>query len=136
MACTCHRGLGGLGLAQAAGASGWLSHSALCEMGALRLPRLLGFLGAWVLMSVAMMLPSTFPLVCVLLTAIGGSVGLLALLCVGYLAMWTVFGAVGLVADAGLHRLVEGSACLSARPERLSGAPLLGAGLFQFSPLK
>ena len=134
MAWTCQRGLGGLGLAQAAGASGWLSHSAPWEVGALRSPRLLGFLGAWV--SVAMMLPSTFPLVCVLLTAIGGSVGLLALLCVGYLAMWTLFGAMALVADAGLHRLVEGSACLSARPERLSGALLLGAGLFQFSPLK
>jgi predicted metal-binding membrane protein len=126
----------GLGLAGAAGGEIWLSHSALGEAGALSTARLLGFLMAWTLMSVAMMLPSTFPLVRVFLTITEGSAGLLALLCAGYLAMWALFGAAALLADAGLHRVVEGSAWLAARPERLSGALLLGAGLFQFSPLK
>ena len=126
----------GLQFAQAVGQGAWLSHSALGEAGALSWPRILGFLAAWLLMSVAMMLPSTFPLVRVFLTITEGSAGLLALLCVGYLAMWTLFGAVALLADAGLHRVVEGSAWLSARPERLPGALFLGAGLFQFSPLK
>ncbi len=126
----------GLQLAQAAGNGSWLSHSTLGEAGALSWPRVLGFLGAWLVMSVAMMLPSTFPLVRVFLTITGGSAGLLALLCAGYLAMWALFGALALAADAGLHRIVEGSAWLSARPERLPGALLLGAGLFQFSPLK
>jgi len=126
----------GLQLAQAAGRDGWLSHSTLGEAGALSATRVLGFLAAWLLMSVAMMLPSTFPLVRVFLTITGGSAGLLALLCVGYLAVWTLFGAGALVADAGLHRIVEGSAWVSARPERLPGALLLVAGLFQFSPLK
>jgi len=83
-----------------------------------------------------MMLPSTFPLVRVVLAITGGSAGILALLRAGHLAMWTVFGALALLADAGLHRIVEGSARLAARPERLPGALLLGAGLFQFSPLK
>jgi predicted metal-binding membrane protein len=126
----------GLALAEAAGAGTWLSHSALGEAGALWSPRVLGFLGAWTLMSVAMMLPSTFPLVRVFLTITEGSAGLLALLCAGYLVMWALFGAAALLADAGLHRVVEGSAWLAARPERLPGALLLGAGLFQFSPLK
>ena len=83
-----------------------------------------------------MMLPSTFPLVRVLLTITEGSAGLLALLCAGYLAMWALFGGAALFADAGLHRVVAGSTWLASRPERLPGAPLLGAGLFQFSPLK
>jgi predicted metal-binding membrane protein len=87
-------------------------------------------------MSVAMMLPSTFPLVRVFLTITEGSGSLLALLCAGYLGMWALFGVAALLADAGLHRAVEGSAWLAARPERVSGALLLGAGLFQFSPLK
>jgi predicted metal-binding membrane protein len=126
----------GLQLAQAAGRDGWLSHATLGESDALSWPRILSFLIAWLLMSVAMMLPSTFPLVRVFLTITGGSAGLLALLCVGYLAAWTLFGAVALVADAGLHRILEGSAWVLARPERVSGALLLGAGLFQFSPLK
>jgi predicted metal-binding membrane protein len=126
----------GLQLAQTAGRDGLLSHSTLGEVGALSSPRVLGFLGAWLLMSVAMMLPSTFPLIRVFLTITGASAALLVLLCVGYLAVWTLFGAVALLVDAGLHRLVEGSAWLAVRPERLPGALLLGAGLFQFSSLK
>ena len=126
----------GLQLAQAAGRDSWLSHSTLGGARALSWPRALGFLGAWLLMSVAMMLPSTFPLIRVFLTITGGSAGLLALLCLGYLTMWALFGALALLADAGLHRIVESSAWLSTRPERLPGALLLGAGLFQFSPLK
>lgn len=127
---------GVLGLAQAAGPGGWLSHASLGDGGALGWPRVLAFLVAWTLMSVAMMLPSAFPLVRVFLTITGASAGLLALLCAGYLAMWALFGGVALLADLGLHRLLEGSAWLAARPERLPGALLLVAGLFQFSPLK
>jgi predicted metal-binding membrane protein len=126
----------GLGLAEATGAGAWLSHAGLGEAGALSPPRLLAFLAGWTLMSVAMMLPSTFPLVRVFLTITHGSAGLLALLCAGYLAVWALFGAAALVADAGLHRILEGSAWFAARPERIPGALLLGAGLFQFSPLK
>jgi predicted metal-binding membrane protein len=126
----------GLALAEATGAGAWLSHAGLGEPGALWSPRVLGFLLAWTLMSVAMMLPSTFPLVRVFLTITEGSAGLLVLLCVGYLGIWALFGVAALFVDAGLHRAVEESAWLAARPERLPGALLLGVGLFQFSPLK
>jgi predicted metal-binding membrane protein len=125
-----------LGLADALGAGAWLSHAGLGETGAFSATRLATFLAAWTLMSVAMMLPSTFPLVRVFLTITDGSGRLLALLCAGYLGIWALFGAAALVVDLGLHRLAEGSAWLAARPERLPGALLLGAGLFQFSPLK
>jgi predicted metal-binding membrane protein len=125
-----------LGLAESAGAGAWLSHAAMGEPGALSSPRLLVFLAAWTLMSVAMMLPSTFPLVRVFLTITEKSAGLLALLCLGYLAMWALFGGAALLLDAGLHRLIERSAWLASRPEHVPGALLLGAGLFQFSPLK
>lgn len=126
----------GLGLAQATGGGAWLSHAGLGEAGAVSSSRLLGFVAAWTLMSVAMMLPSTFPLVRVFLTITEGSAGPLALLCLGYLGIWALFGAAALLVDAGLHRAVEGSAWLAGRPERLPGALLLGVGLFQFSPLK
>jgi predicted metal-binding membrane protein len=126
----------GLGLAAATGTGGWLSHTGLGEAGAVSSTRLLGFVVAWTLMSIAMMLPSTFPLVRVFLTITEGSAGLLALLCAGYLGMWALFGVAALLVDAGLHQAIEGSAWLAARPERLPGALLLGAGLFQFSPLK
>jgi predicted metal-binding membrane protein len=126
----------GLGLAEVTGAGAWLSHAGLGEEGALAPSRVLAFLAAWTLMSVAMMLPSTFPLVRVFLTITEGSGGLLALLCAGYLAIWALFGVAALLGDAGVHRALEGSTWLAARPERLPGALLLGAGLFQFSPLK
>jgi predicted metal-binding membrane protein len=126
----------GLGLAESTGAGAWLSHQGLGEAGALSWAGLLAFLVAWTLMSVAMMLPSTFPLVRVFLTITEGSFGLLSLLCAGYLAVWALFGAAALLADVGVHRALDGSAWLAARPERLPGALLLGAGLFQFSPLK
>jgi predicted metal-binding membrane protein len=83
-----------------------------------------------------MILPSTFPLVRVLLTITEGSAGLLALLCAGYLAMWALVGGAALFADAGLHRVVAASTWLASRPERWPGALLLGAGLCQFFPLK
>jgi predicted metal-binding membrane protein len=126
----------GLGFAEATGAGAWLSHAGLGAAGGFSSPRLLAFLLAWTLMSVAMMLPSTFPLVRVFLTITEGSAGLLAILCAGYLLVWVLFGAAALLADLVVHRALDGSAWLAARPERLPGALLLGAGLFQFSPLK
>jgi predicted metal-binding membrane protein len=119
----------------AAGGRG-LDHASLGAPGGASLPGVVAFLAAWTLMSVAMMLPSAFPLVQVFLTITEGSGPLLALLCAGYLGVWTLFGAGALVADLGLHRLVEGASWLAARPERLPGALLLTAGLFQFSSLK
>jgi len=113
----------------------------LCRVlpaGELLVPALLYTL-AWVLMTVAMMLPTTLPLFDVFdrMTARRPDHGrLMLLLGLGYMAVWGVFG---LLAH-GLHELIL--ALLERSPTLawhgwLIGAATLGlAGAFQFSRLK
>jgi predicted metal-binding membrane protein len=126
-----------LGLLGASTYAPYLSHTALDA--ARPVPpaaQTAAFVAGWTLMSVAMMLPSAFPLVRVFLTITGSRGGLVAFLALGYLAVWALFGLIAFLGDAVLHRLVEGAPWLQARPQVLPGALLLAAGLFQFSPLK
>jgi predicted metal-binding membrane protein len=93
----------------------------------------------WVLMIVAMMLPSSIPLV----LTFGALVGrrrrpgrLVGLLLVGYLIVWTAFGLAAWVLDRGVHAGIEGLPWLAAHPQLIIGSTLLVAGLWQFSPLR
>ena len=93
----------------------------------------------WTLMIVAMMLPSSVPLV----VTFGALVGrrrqpnrLVALLLTGYLLVWAAFGLAAWAADRGVHAAVEALPWLAAHPELIIGATLLAAGLWQFSPLR
>jgi predicted metal-binding membrane protein len=126
-----------LGLLGASAYGPLLSHGAGEAAGpwpiGLRLP---AFVAGWTLMSVAMMLPSSLPLVTVFRTITRGAPRLVALLVVGYLAVWALFGLAAFVADLGLHELVEGWPRLQARADMIPASVLLLAGLFQFSPLK
>jgi predicted metal-binding membrane protein len=82
------------------------------------------WIGAWTVMMAAMMLPSTSPLVLLyarLSTALSS-----ALLAIGYVAVWA---GVGLAAYAIDMRLPDPS-------DRVVGAVLIGAGLYQLTPLK
>jgi predicted metal-binding membrane protein len=97
------------------------------------------FVLAWQLMIVAMMLPSSLPLIRLFRVAAANQtgprsamVGLLA----GYAAVWTAFGVVAFLGDLGLHRVVHGWAWLEARPQVIAGSVLVLAGTFQFSSLK
>ena len=92
------------------------------------LPLVLFFVGSWTIMTVAMMLPTTLPL---LLTfdAIARNrldrVFLVALVIVGYLLAWSLFGAVVYFGQ------------LAARQIAIGGSGILVlAGLYQFTPLK
>ena len=80
-----------------------------------------GFVGAWTVMMVAMMLPSASPLV--LLYRRGATAGATAKLVAGYIVVW---GAVGLAAWA-LHRVAM---------DVPAGAVLIAAGVYQLTPLK
>jgi predicted metal-binding membrane protein len=97
------------------------------------------FAAGWVLMIVAMMLPSSVPLVMTFGALVrrrrrpGALVGLLL---AGYLAVWTGFGLAAWILDRGIHATVEALPWLAAHPELILGATLLGAGLWQFSPLR
>ena len=97
------------------------------------------FAVGWVLMIVAMMLPSSIPLV----MTFGALVGrrrrpgrLVALLLVGYLVVWGGFGLAAWVLDRGIHAAVDALPWLAEHPQLIISTTLLAAGLWQFSPLR
>lgn len=97
------------------------------------------FITGWTVMTVAMMLPTSLPLVALFHSLVRGRPGrarLVALLVAGYLGVWALFGAVAHVGDFVLHRVVERLPWLEARPWVLSAAVLAVAGAYQLTPLK
>ena len=97
------------------------------------------FVAGWVLMIVAMMLPSSVPLVLVFAAVVGRRPQprlLVALLLVGYLAIWAAFGGAAWLLDRGIHAAVDAWPFLAQHPQLILGATLGVAGLWQFSPLR
>jgi predicted metal-binding membrane protein len=125
--------------AEVSGQGQALHHDALAEGGLPPWAALGLFLLAWQLMIVAMMLPSSLPLIRLFsraaanqprpLRAMGAFLG-------GYATVWTSFGAAAFLGDMGIHRLVGRWEWLAARPSLIGGAVLMLAGAFQFSNLK
>jgi predicted metal-binding membrane protein len=106
--------------------------------GALLLPGVL-YVGGWLLMTVAMMLPTVLPLLrrFEAMTAARRDRGLLiAVLVGGYLLVWLGFGVAAHGLDAGLHLLAQRSGWLLVNAWMLGAGLLAIAGLFQFSRLK
>ena len=96
------------------------------------------FLVGWVLMTVAMMLPTTFPLISLFRRLIRGmrSQGsMLAILVSGYLTVWFAFGLFILVLGVTVNRVAP-SLMSSETGRILAPAFLLVAGVFQFLPPK
>jgi predicted metal-binding membrane protein len=91
------------------------------------------FLGLWVVMMAAMMLPAVAPLGTLLVGARPGRSRRVGGLVVGYLTAWCLFGAVALALSAACEQLAD-------RSDRVAvdvGAVLLiAAGAYQFAPLK
>lgn len=100
---------------------------------------LLLFLLAWQAMVAAMMLPSSLPLIR-LFEATSRSQEhvrrVRAAFLAGYVAVWTGFGALAFLGDAGVHRAVDAVPWLAERPWLIGGTALALAGAFQFSDLK
>ncbi|MGH7928245.1 MAG: DUF2182 domain-containing protein [Candidatus Binatia bacterium] len=97
------------------------------------------YLSGWTLMTVAMMLPTTIPLLEIFrrLTAQRSDRGrLVALVITGYLAVWLGFGIAAHLADWVLHKFVAHIGWLEANAWVIGAATLLLAGGFQFSRLK
>jgi predicted metal-binding membrane protein len=93
----------------------------------------------WVLMIVAMMLPSSVPLVLVFAGVVGRRPrpGLLVgLLLAGYLAIWSAFGAAAWLLDRGIHALVAAWPWLATHSQLILATTLVIAGLWQFSPIR
>ncbi len=129
-----------LALVGASPYAGYLDHRVVIESSALPFGMRLGvFVAGWLVMSVAMMLPSSLPLVTVFRTVTrrrerpGRD---LALLIGGYLIMWAGFGLAAFLGDTVIHEGVERVELLESSEFLILPATLLVAGLFQFSPLK
>jgi len=106
--------------------------------GAALLPALV-YVAGWALMTAAMMLPTTLPLVLVFrrLTRPRRDAGkLLALLLAGYLAAWLAFGLAAHLLGLELLALVQRPAWLTFNGWLVAAVVLLLAGVFQFSSLK
>lgn len=117
----------------------FLSHEHLDEVRLGNIPVLLVFVAGWTLMSAAMMLPTSLPLVSLfhkLVNRRPDRAWLVILLIAGYLGVWTFFGAVVHLADWGLHHITERVEWLHANAWVIGATTLLLAGAYQFTPLK
>jgi predicted metal-binding membrane protein len=120
--------------------SRYLSHQELGDIGTggLVLPITLYIVG-WTLMTVAMMLPTTLPLLEIfrrLTVRRRERSQLMALVIAGYLGVWLGFGVAAHTFDWLLHQIVERSHWLEANAWVIGAGTLLLAGSFQFSNLK
>jgi predicted metal-binding membrane protein len=97
------------------------------------------FASGWVLMIIAMMLPSSVPLVMtfgLLVRRRRRPGALVGLLLAGYLAVWAGFGIAAWLMDRGIHAAVDTLPWLAAHPQLILGSTLLAAGVWQFSPFR
>ncbi len=101
--------------------------------------QLLLFLLAWQVMTGAMMLPTSLPMIRLFAKASSGQekprLALLTFLA-AYATVWSGFALLTFVGDLGLHWFISNWYWLYTRPQVISGVTLLVAGSFQFSPLK
>ena len=125
--------------AQLGGRSDALHRHASIEGGPPLWAALLLFLLAWQAMVVAMMLPSSLPLIRLFEATSARqehTTSARAAFLGGYAAVWTVFGAVAFLGDVGLYRALDAVPWLAERPWLVAGGILGLAGAFQFSDLK
>ena len=124
---------------EASGIAGSLHHESLLEGGSGFGPALLLFLVGWQVMVAAMMLPSSLPLVRMFAAASSGAPDrgrAMAAFVGAYAVVWSGFGLLAFLGDAGLHALVASSAWMTANDWVIAPSVLLLAGAFQFTPLK
>jgi predicted metal-binding membrane protein len=96
-------------------------------------------LAGWTLMIVAMMLPTTLPLVALFHSFVrtrANRIRLTAVLVAGYLWVWTLFGLVVYAAHRLIRGTIEQAGWLDANLWVLAAGVLLLAGLYQFTALK
>jgi predicted metal-binding membrane protein len=86
------------------------------------------FISGWTIMTIAMMLPTSAPLILMFYRMKDGRAGPVTLLVIGYLSVWLAFGVIVYFLQLALAGFVEGAIA--------SAGILLIAGLYQFSPWK
>lgn len=112
------------------------------RMGGLHLPWLAAlavFLASWQIMTVAMMLPSSMPMLYMMIHASRQQTRprqTIAAFLAGYAAIWTAFALFAFIADGLVHRLAGSWPWLHDHPWMVGAVTLAVAGGFQFSALK
>lgn len=97
------------------------------------------FVGGWTLMTVAMMLPTSMPLLAAFSRAASGQGDrelLVGLVVVGYLATWAAVGVVAYGAALAFRTAAAQVAWIGEHGWVLGAITLVGAGLYQFTALK
>ena len=97
------------------------------------------FMAGWVVMVIAMMLPSTLPLLATFqrLTGQRADANRLDILLIGgYLLTWTLFGVAIYAGDWLLHQAIHTNDWLASWLWMLPALTLIVAGAYQFTPLK
>lgn len=97
------------------------------------------FVGSWTVMTIAMMLPTSVPLVTAFHTIAARRTDLavlVALVVAGYLSAWTGVGVVFYAGGVAVEQLAAASPWLQAHGSSGRAAVLLVAGLYQFTALK
>lgn len=89
----------------------------------------------WVLMMVAMMLPSALPAILVL-DRFKGSASATALFAAGYVLVWVGFSAVAVLAQSGLERAGVLSGGMALASAWIASGVFIAAGAWQFAPVK
>lgn len=116
-----------------------VSHHAILGGGTMPpLSTLVLFVLGWQLMTVAMMLPSSRPMLLLFARVSQGQAHprrAVAAFLAAYFVVWTGFAIVALTGDAVLHQLAAAWPWLAARPWLITGGVLMLAGAAQFSPL-
>lgn len=125
-------------IAAASGGAGFLDHDALLDGGPPFWAAVALFLLSWLAMIIAMMLPTTLPMIRHYSRVLQrqGRPGDLGRFLAGYGVVWLGFGYIALAGDVGLHHLADGVGWIDTHPWVVSGSVLIGAGAFQFSGVK
>ena len=100
------------------------------------------YLAMWVAMMTAMMFPAAAPMILLFARMERGKRDRgkpyvpTAVFTGSYLALWAAFGLLAFGLSAGLERVAEDSTWIVDGWERIGAVVLIGAGLYQLSPLK
>jgi predicted metal-binding membrane protein len=97
------------------------------------------FVAGWSAMSVAMMLPTSVPLIAVFAVVVRdrpNRTSLVALVTLGYLVVWTAVGVLAYALVVVLQVAAARVSWLNANPWAIGTAAFVGGGAFQFSAIK
>jgi predicted metal-binding membrane protein len=97
------------------------------------------FVAGWTLMIVAMMLPTSLPLLALFdsfVRARPEHVRLVGMVVAGYIFVWTLFGFVIHANDRLVHETVDRTPWLAANAWVIGAGTVLLAGVYQFTPFK